>query len=131
MGSQRAELEEALEKITSQKNELDANRRELAIQLNSKRDELRGIQDKKHHLELRSGQLNMERDRLAERLNEDYGIDIANVQLQDESDEAQAERDAVDEEITQLRKKIGIYWIRQPGCLDRIGRFGNAILGDG
>lgn len=107
MGSQRAELEEVLEKITSQKNELDANRRELAIQLNSKRDELRGIQDKKHHLELRSGQLNMERDRLAERLNEDYGIDIANVQPQDESDEAQAERDAVDEEITQLRKKIG------------------------
>jgi chromosome segregation protein len=49
----------------------------------------------------------MERDRLAERLNEDYGIDIANVQPQEESDEAQAERDAVDEEITQLRKKIG------------------------
>ena len=107
MGAQRAGFEESLEKITSQKNELDSSRRELALQLNTKRDELRSIQDKQHHLELRTGQLNMERDRLAERLNEDYGIDIANVELQEESDEEQAEREAIDAEITQLRKKIG------------------------
>ncbi|MCH2182152.1 MAG: chromosome segregation protein SMC [Mariniblastus sp.] len=107
MGARRSELEEGLAQLMSRKNELDSSRREMAIQLNSKRDELRGLEDRKHHLELRSGQLNMEREQLAERLNEDYGIDIANVELEGESEEAQQEREAIDEEITQLRKKVG------------------------
>ena len=47
----------------------------------------------------------MEREQLAQRLQDDYGINVADLdQQQDEVDE---DRDAIDNEITDLRRKIG------------------------
>ena len=109
---QRLELE--LEQITSlldgvseQKNAIDDERRAVAKQLASDREELRELENKLHQAEMKKSQLQMERNKLSERLQEDYGINISEFEAAPISDEQLAERDAIDHEISDLRRKIG------------------------
>ena len=113
-GTQLADLEKTLEETnaaleeTNQKRaELDSSRRELVKSLHSERDKLRKSEDALHQSDLEKNQLVMQREQMAERLQEDYGIEIASLEQQQETETELAERDKIDEEITQLRKKIG------------------------
>ena len=57
---------------------------------------------------MRVEQLSMQRGQLAERMQEDYGIDISTVEdAPAPTDEELQERDKVDAEISELRKQIG------------------------
>ncbi|MFK7766510.1 MAG: chromosome segregation protein SMC [Mariniblastus sp.] len=103
---ERDEVADLLTKFTQDRLEVDAERRKLATELTGRRDELRLAQDKSHQAKMRIEQLTMQREQLAERMQDDYGIDIASVEEQP-TDEELEEREKTDAEITELRKKIG------------------------
>ena len=101
----RDQIEDELSQFTSQRVEFDQVRREYSARLTKKRDRLRKVQDELHHNQMRTKQLVMEREQLAGRLFEDYGIEIEKLDAQSEQDEA--ERAEIDAEITKLRTQIG------------------------
>lgn len=70
------------------------------------RRRLRKLEDQQHKQELAAGELQHERNTLASRLREDYGIDIAAVTQQQESPEEEQRRTEVETEISDLRSKI-------------------------
>ncbi len=102
----QAEIAELLTKVSQSRMDLDSQRRDLNLSLTEKRDQLRWAQDKIHQSQMRIEQVTMQRNQVAERLLDDYGIDIAAVQIQAQDDDPQR-RDVVDEEISTLRKKLG------------------------
>jgi chromosome segregation protein len=76
-----------------------------ADQLAALRRRALGLRDQEHQLELAAEQVRHERRTLADRLREDYGIELADLTHQPTAEEA-AERAAVLEEIDSLRRKI-------------------------
>ncbi len=104
--TQKDELADVLAGFTQDRLEVDGKRRRIAAELNNQRDQLRATQDKVHQSKLRIEQLNMQRQQLSERLQDDYGIDIASVEEQPTEEELE-QREQIDAEITDLRKKIG------------------------
>ena len=93
--------------MTTERDEIDDERRKLAMELSSKRDALRTAQDQTHQATLRIEQLSMQRNQLAERLQDDYGIDVADAEAEIQlTEEELQQRDQVDQEISQLRKQI-------------------------
>lgn len=67
---------------------------------------LRKAEEESHRIEMESERLRLERNTLAERLRDDYGIEIAEVNAEP-TDEANEERESIEEEIATLRQKIG------------------------
>ena len=102
-----ATVTEQLDSVTDEKNSIDEQRREIAKTLTGQREELRQLEDELHKAELATSHLEMERDKLVERLQEDYGIDIADLNADPTDEDAMAQREAIDDEISALRKKIG------------------------
>ena len=99
---------DAIEGLLKKRTEIESKRRESNLELTAKRDALRLAQDKTHQTKLQIEQLSMQRQQLANRLEEDYGIEIGDVQLATElTEEALNQRESVDNEIAALRKKIG------------------------
>ncbi len=76
-GCNRDELMDLVNNLSRQRLEFDESRRELTLQLSAKRDELRQTQDRLHQAEMRTEQIMMQREQLAERMQDDYGIDLA------------------------------------------------------
>ena len=104
--SKRDTIEDELTSLTEQRVEADKIRRQFSATLNEKRDRVRKVQDELHHDQMRNKQLVMERGQLAERLMEDYGIEIQSVEAADSLIE-ESQRPEIDEEITNLRQAIG------------------------
>ena len=102
---EREELTDQLTQLSQQRDEVDAKRREIAIEQTGKRDLLRLTSDKLHQSKMRIEQILMQRDQLAERMQDDYGIDIASLE-ETPTEEELEQRDQVDTEISQLRKRI-------------------------
>ena len=103
---EKDELADVLTKFTQDRLEIDAQRRKQSGELSGQRDQLRLAQDKSHQSKMRIEQLNMQREQLAQRMEEDYGIDIASAEAPPTMEEI-AEREKIDAEISNLRKKIG------------------------
>lgn len=84
---------------------LAAERTVLVKDVQQARAEVRAIDERLHAERLAAGQLSLERNNLADRLHEDYAIDLAALaeQAQDEPPEQRA---AVEQEISDLRRKI-------------------------
>ena len=101
------EMLTALEETNKSRLETDSQRRELLKSLHTERDKLRKSEDALHQNDLEKNQLVMQREQMANRLEEDYGIEISMLEQQPETETEIAERDKIDDEITQLRKKIG------------------------
>jgi chromosome segregation protein len=69
------------------------------------RQELHDVEQRQHKKELSAGQIGLERRSLADRLRDEYGIELD--QLQHDSDpQHEHQREEVDEEIASLRRKI-------------------------
>jgi len=80
----------------------------MNLELTAKRDALRLAQDKAHQVKLQIDQLTMQQQQLADRLEEDYGIEISAADIElSLTAEDQLQRDSIDSEIADLRKKIG------------------------
>ncbi len=108
---QQDSLADELETLTKKRLEADAERRKVAMELTEQRDGLRLIEEKAHQAKLQIDQLTMQRQQLAERLQEDYGIEIATSELEETltslTDENLQKREEIDAEISTLRKKLG------------------------
>ncbi len=88
-----------------QRRTLNAQRSELAAAQDRVRSGLRGWEADQHRLDLAAGELQHERQTLAERLREDYGIEIAEVSRPETAEEEQ-QRGEVEAEIADLRRRI-------------------------
>ncbi len=83
-----------------------AQRSGWAAEQETLRRRLRKLEDQQHKQELAAGEMQHERNTLANRLREDYGIDIAAVTQQEETPEEEQRRAEVETEINDLRNKI-------------------------
>ena len=106
LAGRKNELADLLTQFTQDRLSVDTTRREMSTELNADRDLLRSTEEGIHSAKMRIEQIGMQRSQLAERMLDDYGIDLAILQ-ESPSDEEQEQRDEVDSEISQLRKKIG------------------------
>ncbi len=85
---------------------LRRQRTELTAEARKIRAKVHKAEEKIHTQDLAASEVRHERNGLASRLREDYGIELA--QLEHEpSDEEQRQREEVQEEISELRRKIG------------------------
>ncbi len=85
--------------------ERNVQRTELSAEREQIRNKIHGFEQQQHKLELAARELQHERNALAERLREDYGIEIAEVD-RDVSDEEEEHRAQTETEIADLRNKI-------------------------
>lgn len=104
-------LVDELANLTKERTQADTQRRSLLLDLTGQRDSLRLAEEKAHQAKLQIDQMSMQRQQLAERLQEDYGIEIASADLDQSltslTEEDLQQRDQIDGEISDLRKKLG------------------------
>ena len=91
--------------LKEERRELERERAVHHEEQNTLRQQQSETEREHHASELAAGNARHERETMAERLNEDYGIDISRIEA-DVTDEEQQEREAIDEEIAALRRRI-------------------------
>lgn len=79
-------------------------RQVAAKELEQVRQLLAALQQRRHQLEMAAGELRLERAALLQRLQDDYGIDLA--ALEAAGGETEAARQEVEAEIAELRRKL-------------------------
>jgi len=102
--SKEALAREVREEI-EQRRLLNAQRTGLAAEQEQLRQKIHQLEQQQHKLELSAGEIQHERNTLADRLREDYGIEISAVDQEATAEEEQ-ERAQVEAEIADLRNKI-------------------------
>ena len=96
---------ETVVKLIQQREANRARRQVLATQAHQLRGEARQFDERVHALELAAGGIRHERGTLADRLREDYGIELSELEHQPTEDELH-QREAVEQEIGELRRKL-------------------------
>lgn len=93
-------------KMLAVRRDADRNRRsELLAEAQARRAVVRNRVDEQHGRDLIAQEVRLERSTLADRLREDYGIELAELQNQP-SQEDLSQRTEVEQEIADLRRKI-------------------------
>jgi chromosome segregation protein len=87
------------------RDQMECLRAEKNSQLQQVRGKMRKLEEKIHAQQLAANELLHERDGLAARLREDYGIELAELEHEPTAEE-QRRREEVQEEIDQLRQKL-------------------------
>lgn len=87
-----------------QRRDLSSQRSGLAEAQDKLRRQLRRVEEDQHRLELAAGEIQHERQTLAQRLLEDYGIDIT--QLAQDPPPEQQQRSDIEAEIADLRNRV-------------------------
>lgn len=105
LSARRESLAGQAEAAHQQRSVAESDRRQQASLLGKARAALRDLADGLNEQKLRVSQFQLERDQLAARLAEDYGIDVAGMEAA-ESPEQADDRQKIDAEITELRQKI-------------------------
>jgi len=101
---QQQELQSQVNARQRERTELEETRRDRAKQQASVREDIRTRQDQLHQIQLRQQDLDMQRQQLAERIREDYDVEIQELaEIQTAPPESRAE---IDQEIDDLRKKL-------------------------
>ncbi|MDY0169904.1 MAG: chromosome segregation protein SMC [Thermoguttaceae bacterium] len=90
----------------NQRETLHGERSSLAERLQKARAAIRRLDEQLHERDLAASEVRHRRSALADRLREDYGIELGELEHQPTGEE-QHERDQVQEEIDELRRKIG------------------------
>ncbi|MDG2207756.1 MAG: chromosome segregation protein SMC [Pirellulales bacterium] len=101
------ELENENSKLNADREALRAKRGTLQVDLQKLRAEVRRLETEKHTEELAAGEIRHQRDALAERMLEDYGIELTKLN-EPEHAEFEEEREGVENEIAELRRKIDV-----------------------
>jgi chromosome segregation protein len=91
--------------LIDEREALSLRRAEAASEAQKIRNRIRKLEEKIHAQDLAAGEIRHERNNLADRLREDYGIELSELE-QDASVEEQHERDTVQQEIDELRRKL-------------------------
>jgi len=110
--SQIAELYLAKESLAQQtivqvnrRETLRAERSHLFESAQHSHREIRQLEEQSHALQLAASEIRLQRDALAARLRDDYGIELAELE-HEPSPEEQRHRAEVDDEIAELRRKL-------------------------
>lgn len=85
---------------------LSAERTTLANAAQKERTKLRSLQEDLHTLELSLETTRIERTNLADRIRDDYGIELASLEMPAQSEEEQQQREETEQQISDLRRKI-------------------------
>lgn len=93
-------------KQVARRVDLGEKRSMLSAESQQLRQKLRKYEDALHRMELEAGEVRHQRTTLTDRLREDYGIELAQLN-QEPTEEEQRQRSEVEEEISTLRRKIG------------------------
>jgi chromosome segregation protein len=104
--AEKQRFEQQIGEVAAKVASLQTQRKDILQRLHAEREELGRIHDKLHQLELKSEQLKLERNQLASRLMEDYRIDLELAQQEWDAEAEHEERQKIDDEITDLRRKI-------------------------
>jgi len=92
-------------RLIRRREALTAKRAEAVDRLQRLRRQIHKLEEKEHKRDLAAGEVRHQRDSLADRLREDYGIELGQLE-QEPTDEELQQREQIDEEIAQLRRKI-------------------------
>ncbi len=103
--ARREQLAERAELVNQQRTVAESERKLQAQHLGKARAALRELQETLNEHKLRVSHFQLERDQLAARLVEDYGIDVAAMEATETPGQA-GDRQKIDAEITELRQKI-------------------------
>jgi len=98
---QEESLEEAMQECLSRRDAAASQRATVADELTEIRRRSLNLRDKEHQLSLSAEQVRHERKTLADRLRDDYRIELAELENEPSPEEA-SERSAVEEEIESL-----------------------------
>jgi len=96
---------EQADHLIHSRNDISRQRSQLASHAQTLRQKMLRIQDQVHQQELAAGELRHRRSTLADRLREDYGIEL-NEQAESTTDPIDLSRDQVETEIAELHRKI-------------------------
>ena len=102
---QQESLEVEIVKLNVAREELRAARGTTQVDLQKLRANVRRLEGEKHTEELAAGEIRHQRDALAERMQEDYGLDMREF-THGKNAELEEERESVEVEIADLRRKI-------------------------
>ncbi len=102
---QQESLEGKIVELNAGREQLRSTRGTTQVDLQKLRADVRRLEAEKHTEELAAGEIRHQRDALAERMLEDYGIDMMEL-TQAEDAELDEERESVEVEIADLRRKI-------------------------
>jgi chromosome segregation protein len=91
--------------LVNQREALVAERTARAAEIQKVHARLRKLEEKIHASDLSANEVRHERNTLADRMREDYGIDLSAVE-QEPSGEERRQREEVQQEIEELRQKI-------------------------
>jgi chromosome segregation protein len=98
-------LADSAQALAEMRAELAAQRSRIAEDVQRHRKQLRELEATQHESELNAGQTRHQRSTLAERMRDDYGIELEQVSAAT-TEEEEVERQEVEEEIAALRRKI-------------------------
>jgi len=102
----KQQLAEHVAREHETRQQVAAERAAWATEQETLRRRLRKLEDQQHKQELAAGEWQHERNTLANRIREDYGIDITTVTQQEETPEEEQRRSEGENEINDLRNKI-------------------------
>jgi chromosome segregation protein len=91
--------------LVERRDLLATQRTQAGERLQSVRQNIHQLEEKQHRRDLEAGEVRHRRSSLADRLREDYEIEIAELEHEPTAEEL-AEREEVEREITDLRRKI-------------------------
>jgi chromosome segregation protein len=103
----KSEVGRQLEQSSQAREALEQRRRTVRARSQQLRDAERSAQEELHQSALRLEKIQLEREQLAQRLREDYGIDLEALSGKGETESEQRVRSEVDAEIAELRQKLG------------------------
>ncbi len=92
--------------LVNQREAMHQQRSELAADVQKVHGRIRKLEEKMHAADLAASEVRHERNSLADRIREDYGIELSELEHQPNGEE-QHQREEVQKEIEQLRQKIG------------------------
>lgn len=116
----KEEQAQAASVAIGQREELRPQRAALLQEAQGLRASVRKLEEEQHAEELSASEVRFERDTLASRLREDYGIELAELEHHPTADELQ-QREQVDEEIADLRRRLASIGSVNLSALEELG----------
>jgi chromosome segregation protein len=102
---QKEQLAAQTIELINRRNELGGRKAEAAKRARQIRSRIRRLEERIHAAELAAGEIRHDRNALADRLREDYQIELSELEVEP-NEEEQHRREEVQQEIDELRTKI-------------------------
>ena len=93
-------------RLLGQRDGIAPHERRRAATAQQLRVAVRKLEERQHAVQLSAHEVRHERQTLADRLREDYGIELAELDAQQETEQEMAERELIEQEIADLRRKV-------------------------